>query len=416
MMEQVPWCHEGFFIDRADRDIPLGKDLLHILGYSYLQEASSMVPVTLLDPKPGEAILDMASAPGSKATQIAALMQGQGVLVCNDMQDKRIWTLRGALNRLGVKNAIVTKKMGQWFSKHMTERFDRVLIDAPCTAQGTIRKDPNALKYTSMHSINKAAALQRALLESAVHATRVGGRIVYSTCTLTPEENEEVVLSILEAYAGQIEVITPDMSIFDGPIHDSLVVQGGKTSLPMVRIWPQTFNTEGFFAAVLRKTAPTRDREHFDPVSHHEERVPKRRVEDMRSYLEQHYGTPFLEDDDVVLKSHEHLLLTTKEAETFFLPVSRLTIGLPLGRVLTKAPLHVDHDFVTLKGGEATKHVMHLDDAQWETLIAGQDCPCPSSLQGHVILTYRGLPVGRGRARDGKLKNHLPRWIVTLYS
>src|SRR3989338_899285 len=159
-LEQVPWCAEGFFIDRIDRKRALGKELRHLLGHFYIQEAASMLPVSLLDPKPGECILDMSAAPGSKTTQIAALMRERGVIVANDVQEKRIWTLKTALHRLGVINCVITKKSGQWFAKHMAERFDRVLIDAPCTAQGISRKDITALQYSSLQGIEKAAYLQ----------------------------------------------------------------------------------------------------------------------------------------------------------------------------------------------------------------------------------------------------------------
>ena len=221
-LEPVPWCSEGFYIDRVDREEALGKDLLHLFGCFYMQEAASMLPVALLDPKPGEVILDMSAAPGSKTTQIAAKMGspspfgggdrgggGKGVLIANDVQEKRIWSLITNLQRSGVMNEVVTRKVGQWFAGNMTERFDRVLCDAPCTAQGTVRKDTDSLDYCSMDNIGKMAKLQRELLESAVHACKVGGRIVYSTCTLTPEENEEVVLSILNKFSTQLVLVDP---------------------------------------------------------------------------------------------------------------------------------------------------------------------------------------------------------------
>ncbi|TSC58296.1 MAG: Ribosomal RNA small subunit methyltransferase F, partial [Candidatus Peregrinibacteria bacterium Greene0416_62] len=205
----VPWCPEGFFIDREDRTEALGKDLLHLLGHVYLQEASSMLPPVMLGAKPGEAVLDMCAAPGSKTTQIAAAMSGRGLIVANEVQEKRMWTLNTACQRSGVTNVILTKKVGQWFGKQMTEQFDRVLCDAPCTAQGTVRKDSDALNFCGSENIAKMARLQMELLEAAIHATKVGGTIVYSTCTLTPEENEGVVLNTMNKFCDQLEVIDP---------------------------------------------------------------------------------------------------------------------------------------------------------------------------------------------------------------
>jgi 16S rRNA (cytosine1407-C5)-methyltransferase len=126
MTAPVPWCPEGFFVDRENRDEALGKDLLHVLGHTYMQEAASMLPVALLDPKPGDTVLDMSAAPGSKTSQIAARMNGKGVLIANDVQEKRIWSLLSNLQRCGVINVVVSRKVGQWFAGNMTERFDRV--------------------------------------------------------------------------------------------------------------------------------------------------------------------------------------------------------------------------------------------------------------------------------------------------
>lgn len=423
----VPWSKEGFFIDREDRSQPLGKDLLHLLGHTYIQEASSMLPVSLLDPQPGETILDMAAAPGSKSTQIAARMNNTGVLVANDMQEGRLRTLRSALTRLGVLNVIMTKKMGQWFSKAMTARFDRVLIDAPCTGQGTSRKDPGALKYCSVHSIGKNAKLQRELLESAVHACKIGGRVVYSTCTLTPEENEDVVLSVLKKLKGLVEVVDPrdlghetwDMS---KAVEDSRIVQQSLSSLetqvsyPFLRIWPQTYDSEGFFCAVLTKVGPTRDIEKMDPVKQKEEPLGRARVKERMEFLEHRFGQSFKQEGEVLLQRDGNIILTTEAVSIFRLPVQSAHIGLPLGKRLTKSPIMLDHDMVTLRGSSVEKNVITLTDEQWKQLTEGKDIDCSKELLGNVILQYKGIAVGRARARDGRAKNHLPRWMVQMFA
>ncbi len=258
-LESVPWCPEGFFIDREDRSEALGRDLLHLVGHFYMQEASSMLPVSLLAPKPEESVLDMSAAPGSKTSQSAALMNNTGVIIGNDVQENRLWTLKTALHRLGVLNVIVTKKVGQWFAKHMTDRFDAVLCDAPCTAQGTARKDSDALKYCSLENIKKMSRLQFQLLSAAIHTAKVGGRIVYSTCTLTPEENEGVIWLILNTFGDQVEVLDPGLADnFDYKIaiNDSHIVQKAigvpdDRLFPALRLWPQTYDTEGFFSVLL---------------------------------------------------------------------------------------------------------------------------------------------------------------------
>lgn len=434
-LEPVLWCKEGFFIDRDDRSKALGKDVLHMLGHTYMQEASSMLPVALLDPKPGDAVLDMAAAPGSKSTQIGALMQGRGVLIANDMQESRLRTLMTALNRLGITNVRVTKKMGQWFAKNMTARFDRVLIDAPCTGQGTSRKDASALTYCSEHSIGKNAKLQRELLEAAIHSTKIGGRIVYSTCTLTPEENEDVVLSVLQKFEGQVEVMDPREAInikytmknekwMDQAIEDSIKVQDSLKenfafsilNFPFLRIWPQTYDSEGFFCAVLEKTGPTKDIEKVEPVRAQEEWLPKARKADIQDFLYERFGVQLLADEEVLLQRGDRVFITNEETLKFPLACPHVSIGLPFGKLLDKAPVRLDHDFVTLRGNSAKSNILELDNEQYNTLMSGQDIDYTEDVEGHIFLRHNGRCIGRGRAKDGRLKNHIPRWMIQLHS
>lgn len=415
----ILWSDEGFFIDREDRSKALGKDLLHLLGYTYMQEASSMLPVALLDPKPGDTVLDMAAAPGSKSTQIAARMNCQGVIVANDMKENRLHTLMTALHRLGVTNAIVTKKMGQWFGKNMTGRFNRVLIDAPCTGQGTSRKDSSALTYCSTHSIGKNAKLQRELLEAAVHAASINGRIVYSTCTLTPEENEDVVHSILEKYPDQLEVVDPRTIVrwdCSQAIEDSNRVQKsiGKEEMPMLRIWPQTYDSEGFFSAVLTKTAPTIDAVKVDLVQRTEDILPKSRVREICEFLEGRFGIGFKNENETILQSNERLWIVHDKTLKFKMPCPHFGIGLPFGKLLSKSPVMIDHDLATLRGSSVTDNVIDLTGEQWNDILRGQDIDCDPELLGNILLRYNGMCVSRGRARDGRCKNHLPRWIVQM--
>ena len=469
-IEPVQWCSEGFFVcrgepfdsshheqchgersrtmtlraqdrhrrtmtqtmspfDRAQGDtIALGKDLLHQLGHTYIQEAASMLPVELLDPQPGEAVLDMAAAPGSKTTQIAAKLQGKGVIVANDIQEKRLWTLKQALNRCGVTNTIVTKKKGEWFGKQMTERFDRVLCDSPCSAQGVLRKDPKALNYGSDKRIQKLAKNQINLLESAVHAAKVGGRIVYSTCTLTPEENEEVILKILEKFEGKVEIVdvrTKDKELGTKELHkaieDSIRVQQSLSPLslspipqPLLRLWPQTYDTEGFFCAVLEKTARTREPIELEMIPRQEKPLTPRRYRDITKILEEHFGTSFLQEGDTLLQKADQLLLTTKEAKQFPLPVQNYSLGLPFVKgIRDSAHIRLTHDLVTLRGHFAQKNVYDLSDEEAAEILAGKDIPCPEELRGDIILRSQGIYIGPAFAKERILKNRLSRQLIS---
>ncbi len=430
-LEPVPWCPEAFFIDRVDREEALGKDLMHILGHFYMQEAASMLPVALLDPKPGERVLDMSAAPGSKTTQMAARMQNTGILIANDVQEKRIWSLITNLQRCASINAVVTRKVGQWFAGNMTERFDRVLCDAPCTAQGTVRKDSDALTYCSLDNIGKMANLQKELLESAVHACKVGGRIVYSTCTLTPEENEGVVLSVLNKYSDQLSVLNPAEILscdFSKAIEDSGKIQAsfGRTeNLPMIRLWPQTYDTEGFFSVVIEKRAPTKDRVGKKPMEGHRwAAMPKARSRDITESLGEWYGTGFLHEGEILLENKEQIFMLPEAVVDFFLPVLPYMTGLPFAKNTTHGFPRLSHEIATLRGHEATKQVLSLSSEDLKSAFKGVNLKIEKSSceDGDVLLAMESpalkkhLTFGRGMLKAGTLLNRLPREIVRMFS
>lgn len=456
MIEQVPWCREGFYVDREDRSVALGKDLLHVLGYVYMQESASMLPVSLLDPQPGDKVLDMSAAPGSKTTQIGALLgqeglegqkrqegdlgqKGTGFVIANDVQEKRIWSLLSNLQRCGVVDSVVTRKVGQWFANAMTEQFDRVLCDAPCTAQGTIRKDSDALTYCSLENTEKMARLQVSLLESAVHACKVGGRIVYSTCTLTPEENEGVVLSILQKFPSQLRVVDPAKLIIDNgqltmlqATQDSVRVQESfkKNSqfsilnYPFLRLWPQTYDTEGFFSAVLEKTAPTKDPGRREQEFHRFDLLPKSRVREVKENLIDWYGTSFIRDDEVLLETKEQLLILPESVLHFPLPLKPYYSGMPFGKLTDHGLVRLSHEMATLRGHEASKQILHLPESEMKKTLAGVSVA--TSVEGFddgdVLLGLednalsRPMIFGRGLLKKGAILNRLPREIVRMFT
>lgn len=431
-LSPVPWCAEGFFIEREDRTRALGRDLLHQVGCFYMQEAASMLPPALLGAQPGEAVLDMSAAPGSKTTQVAAALQGKGVIVANDVQENRLWTLKSNVHRLGATNVVITKKVGQWFAKHMTERFDRVLCDAPCTAQGTVRKDSDALQYCGLENIEKMARLQVQLLESAIHAAKVGGTIVYSTCTLTPEENEGVILEMLQKFEDRIAVVDPrecrgerverDSEWLEQPIADSFKVQEWlrkernyslpSTLYPLVRLWPQTLDTEGFFSVVLRKNAPTKDPTQMDIIKPQEVPLPPRRIKEAKDVFEEAYGTPVLHEGETLYQLGENVLLTTYGVSDFGLPVEDFSLGLPFAKLLKDGRVRIAHETATLRGHEATKGTLELSETQLADILDGKDTTCDPSLRGDMLLMAEGRCIGRGLAKEGILKNNLPRLMI----
>lgn len=248
----IPWCKEGFFIKHATenrRDV--GNLIEHTLGYIYIQEAASMIPPIVLSPKPGELVLDMCASPGSKATQIAQYMKNKGILVANDYKWDRLAPLGLNMQRMGVSNAVISLGEGRFFTK--TEMFDKILIDAPCSGTGAIRKSLKTITIWNPNMIRRLAGQQKQLICSAFNSLKNGGTMVYSTCSLEPEENEGVITYLLETFKNaKIEKIklkikrSDAVMEFEGKKYDERVAD-------CLRIWPQDNDTEGFFVTKINK-------------------------------------------------------------------------------------------------------------------------------------------------------------------
>ena len=237
VMENVPWEPKGFYYDPEARP---GLHPYHEAGVYYLQEASAMAPVALLDPQPGEKVCDLCAAPGGKTTQIAGRMLGEGFLLCNEINPKRAKILARNIERMAVPNALVTNEHPERLGKRFPGFFDRVLVDAPCSGEGMFRKEEAAVTDWSQETVEMCARRQAEILDSAANMVRPGGRLVYSTCTFAPEEDEEAVAAFLQRHPE----FTPE--IVETPWFVA-VENGGH------RMWPHKLLGEGHFAAVLKK-------------------------------------------------------------------------------------------------------------------------------------------------------------------
>ncbi|MDP7179984.1 MAG: RsmB/NOP family class I SAM-dependent RNA methyltransferase [Candidatus Woesearchaeota archaeon] len=249
-LTQVPWCKEGFWIEHHQGRRDIGNTIEHSLGYIYVQEAASMIPPVVLDPKPDETILDMCASPGSKSTQIAQYMNNTGILVTNDYKGIRIAPLGINLQRMGITNNITTLMEGRFFKDF---KFDKILVDAPCSGTGTIRKSLKTLRIWNLNVVKRLAGTQKQLIDTAYQNLKDGGTLVYSTCSCEPEENESVVDFLLTKYPkAKLEKI--DLPIKKSP--PILEFEGKKFNEEIekcLRIWPQDNDTEGFFVAKVKK-------------------------------------------------------------------------------------------------------------------------------------------------------------------
>jgi NOL1/NOP2/sun family putative RNA methylase len=232
----------------------LGSSLEHTLGYFYVQEISSMLPVLTLDPQPGELVLDLCSSPGSKTTQMAAKMENQGTIIANEIDLGRMKVLSINLERCGVSNAIVTRNDGvslcERIAKTTEMRFDKILLDAPCSGEGTLRSSQKAFMQWNVKVVNMFSRQQKKLIASAIKCLKVGGSIVYSTCTHSPEEDEEVVNFALNNFPIKIETVQlplksrPGVTSWEGETYSDELKK-------TCRIYPQDNNSEGFFVSKM---------------------------------------------------------------------------------------------------------------------------------------------------------------------
>ena len=235
--------------------LPLSHTLAFFMGHFQYQGASSQIPVLLLNPKPDDRVLDMTAAPGSKSTQIAACMQNRGELVINDWSHQRLQPLNANLQRSGALNYYILNLRGESLGNLFFEYFDRILVDAPCSALGTLPENREVYYWWRYDRLKKLTRIQSQLLISAVKALKPGGELVYSTCSIAPEENEYIIEQLCRSYP--VEVVPPPADLADrfsrgwGNIGESPDVPHLKYAL---RIWPQLHGFEGFYAIKLRKT------------------------------------------------------------------------------------------------------------------------------------------------------------------
>ena len=401
----VPWCAEGFWIERDDEDaVPLGSTAEHLSGLFYIQEASSMLPVAALfaDGNSPERVMDVAAAPGSKTTQIAARMGNRGAILANEFSASRVKVLHANISRCGIHNVALTHFDGRVFGAALPEAFDAILLDAPCSGEGVVRKDPDALKNWSVESNLEIAATQRELIESAFHALRPGGTLVYSTCTLNRDENEDVCLWLKAQYPDAVEFL---------PLDDLFAsAQEAVTPEGFLHVFPQIYDCEGFFVARLRKTQAVA------PLP-----APKFKVGNFPfAPLKGRDAAQLVAAAEKIgLVWDESLRLWMRDKEVWLFPaeiepligkVRFSRIGIRLAEVHNKGYRWQHEAVIALAGRENTFALTHQEAEEW---YRGRDVYPDSTPSGdEVIVTYQGYPLGLAKKVGSRLKNSYPRELV----
>ncbi len=401
----VPWCEEGFWIERDDEEaLPLGSTAEHLSGLFYIQEASSMLPVAALfaEGETPSRVMDVAAAPGSKTTQIAARMGNQGAILANEFSASRVKVLHANISRCGISNVALTHFDGRVFGAALPEAFDAILLDAPCSGEGVVRKDPDALKNWSVESNLEIAATQRELIESAFHALRPGGTLVYSTCTLNRDENEAVCLWLKAQYPDAVEFLPLD-GLFSGAT-EAVTPEG------FLHVFPQIFDCEGFFVARLRKTAaiaplpaPTYKVGNFPftPL--------KGRESAQITAAAKQAGLSWGDNLRLWQRDKEVWLFPT-EIEPLIGKVRFSRIGLRLAETHNKG-YRWQHEAVIALAGESKSFALNWQEAQeW---YRGRDVyPQNPPADDEVLVSFQGVAIGLAKKIGSRLKNSYPRELV----
>ncbi|WP_428943238.1 16S rRNA (cytosine(1407)-C(5))-methyltransferase RsmF [Pantoea sp. FN060301] len=404
----IPWCSEGFWISRTDADdLPLGSTAEHLAGLYYIQEASSMLPVAALFSASTlpERVMDMAAAPGSKTTQIAAKMQNKGAILANEYSASRVKVLHANLSRCGVSNTALTHFDGRVFGPALPESFDAVLLDAPCSGEGVIRKDPDALRNWSEASTEDIAATQRELIDSAFHALRPGGTLIYSTCTLNLRENQQVVAWLQARYAEAV-VIEPLNDLFSGA--DRAVTPEG-----FLHVFPQLFDSEGFFVARLRK------RESVPAMPLPTYKVGRLPFSPMRTRERQEVtaaadkaGLKWDEGSHSLWQRDKEIWLFPLALEPLLGKVRFSRIGLKLAETFPKG-YRWQHEAVIAFGDGQAANAFELTLAEAEEWYRGRDIYPERDLPAdEMIVTCQQQPVGIAKKVGSRVKNSYPRELV----
>lgn len=248
-LRPVPWIENGFYVDAKDKP---SKHPYYYAGLYYLQEPSAMTPACFLPVTPGDRVLDLCAAPGGKSTELAVKLQGQGILVSNDISNSRAKALLKNLELFGVGNMMVASEPPGKLLSYFTGYFDKILIDAPCSGEGMFRKSYSMVTAWEKNGVELFAGLQREILRDAVRLLAPGGMLLYSTCTFSPEEDEQAVEYLLELDDSLSLVELPMYEGFDAG-HPEWGSTGNQELKKTRRLFPHRLDGEGHFVALVKK-------------------------------------------------------------------------------------------------------------------------------------------------------------------
>ncbi len=376
--QKIPWAKEGYELDGSSK---AGLSLGHEAGMFYLQEPSAMLPASVLDVRSGENVIDLCAAPGGKTTQLADAMQGKGILIANEVVPRRAQILSRNVERMGITNCIVTSSSVEALSEKYPEAFDAVMVDAPCSGEGMFRRHPEACDEWTQTGVAGCAQRQKEILGYAAGLVRGGGRIVYATCTMNRQENEDNVDAFLESH--------PDFEL------DPFDVPGIDGSRGYYLCLPCYIHGEGQFVARFRRKGSACKPLPVSQAEKTDKNVPR--------LIEQTVG---------YCPDHIHALGSTwfsLEAVPDLRGIKVLRAGLHLGEV-RKGSFVPDHAWAVSATPPPLQHVSLSEQEAYRYLL-GEALPVSEGVSGYVLAAFQDMVLGFGKVTQGLMKNHYPKGL-----
>lgn len=432
-LNRIPWTSDGFYYSP---DCEPGKHPYHEAGLYYIQEPSAMLPAILLDPKPGERILDLCAAPGGKSTQIASTMKGSGILVANEIHPGRAKILSQNIERMGIKNCVVLNEDPARLETFFSEFFQKILVDAPCSGEGMFRKNPEVRNEWSSDNVSLCARRQSNILNSAAKMLEPGGRLVYSTCTFSPEENEQVIEKFLLEHP-EFEMVTPtflynenlkDTGFEDECFRDlewegfdlgrpSWTLTGMEAVSKAIRIWPHKVKGEGHFVAVLKKNESITQELSHDSFA--TGKALQKNYKDYKQNIERSKLNFYMDFAKQFLKSFPDSGFYLFGDHLYIIPEGMISLkglkavrpGWHLG-TFKKNRFEPSHALALSLNSQDAKQCINLDSSSEDiySYLKGESIPC-SGQKGWTLVLVDGYPIGWGKASNNVLKNHYPKGL-----
>lgn len=434
--ERVAWAEQGFYYDINVRP---GKHPYHEIGVYYIQEPSAMSAAAILAPQPGMRVLDLCAAPGGKSTQLASMLQGRGLLVANEINATRCKILSQNIERMGITNAIVTNEDSERLATHFGCFFDRILVDAPCSGEGMFRKNLDAMEEWSEENVGLCANRQREILTNAAKMLLPGGKLVYSTCTFSPEENEQTVAEFLENHP-EFELLPIESHFFSDARPDWVKGENISDEIRMSisrskRLWPHKLNGEGHYVALFQKAGKQREILEVDTLiacEDKEELPTKSRAKGKMNKQKKDLDFQLLDDFfQVSVSPVQHEWIRRGKLRRFGDHIYRLPdcdiningihvlrAGLHVGE-LKKNRFEPAHALALVLGKKDVNLWIDLSNEQpecygffrGESFVVTENSVSGNTLKGWCLVCVDGLSAGWGKIAGGQLKNHYPKGL-----